>query len=444
MYRLCGLAVRHLLRDREVCRSIPGGVKPRALEIDIEEAFEAEPDSKNATLGGFAMLRCKAPAGKPAPTISWLKDGLPARGTLLPEGHLLFNLVTKADQGYYKCIAENKAGRQESREIFLGVQATVPVKPISGGDGGVTPGEGDKSPDEETTTPGVIVLPGGDGTEGDTSTGEGGKMKEGEISPVADGLETETPTDRPVQQVSTYGPKEDSKGDDGMPRPDAEPSASTHLEEKDGAGISSGVTGGIVDESVPEGEPTRNPEPEISPSSVDGSKAIPIGEPDPSPSTDDKPIPEGEPDPTSSSGIKDDKAVPEGEPEPTSSSGMKGDKAVPEGEPDPTSSSGMKDDKAVPEGKPEPTSSSGMKGDKAVPEGEPDPTSSSGVKVEKVIPEGEPEPTSSSGMNGDKAMPEGEPKPSSSPGIKGDKAAPEGEPEPTSTSGMSGNKVIAE
>ncbi|GFS10611.1 hypothetical protein ElyMa_003065900 [Elysia marginata] len=39
--RLCGLAVRHSLRDREVRGSIPGRVKPRTLKL----VLEADPTS---------------------------------------------------------------------------------------------------------------------------------------------------------------------------------------------------------------------------------------------------------------------------------------------------------------------------------------------------------------------------------------------------------------
>uniref|UniRef100_UPI00358DFF02 LOW QUALITY PROTEIN: neogenin-like n=1 Tax=Myxine glutinosa TaxID=7769 RepID=UPI00358DFF02 len=74
--------------------------------------------------GNGVLLHCEV-HGKPAPHLSWQKDGelLPTdpRVTMLPEGALEISGARASDAGKYRCVAENVAGTRTSKEAKLTV-----------------------------------------------------------------------------------------------------------------------------------------------------------------------------------------------------------------------------------------------------------------------------------------------------------------------------------
>ena len=72
-------------------------VRPK---VDIS----VEPD--RITEGESVNLTCKVEAGRPEPQITWLKNNT-LKGNSLS---LFFTEITKEDEGWYTCTAENAAG----------------------------------------------------------------------------------------------------------------------------------------------------------------------------------------------------------------------------------------------------------------------------------------------------------------------------------------------
>ena len=94
---------------------------------DLRREFETPPYSRQVSLGSQVEMRCHPPKGKPAPMVTWLKNGAPVRerdgGNLLVTGagHLIVVKTRWADAANYSCVAENVAARRVSPPAQLAV-----------------------------------------------------------------------------------------------------------------------------------------------------------------------------------------------------------------------------------------------------------------------------------------------------------------------------------
>ena len=96
---------------------------------DLRREFETPPYSRQVSLGSQVEMRCHPPKGKPAPMVTWLKNGSPVReggngnGNLLVTGagHLIVVKTRWADAANYSCVAENVAARRVSQAAQLTV-----------------------------------------------------------------------------------------------------------------------------------------------------------------------------------------------------------------------------------------------------------------------------------------------------------------------------------
>ncbi|XP_062389601.1 myosin light chain kinase, smooth muscle-like [Sardina pilchardus] len=102
--------------SREVLRL---GRETRAADSPVGAAprFELQPQSQDALEGTKVLFKCQV-SGSPLPTVSWLKDGHPARPraglSLQQEGdvHLLcVDRAQRSDAGQYGCTATNGRGK---------------------------------------------------------------------------------------------------------------------------------------------------------------------------------------------------------------------------------------------------------------------------------------------------------------------------------------------
>lgn len=93
----------------------------------MSKKFLNEPQSTTAWVGSIARFSCQIRHAVPPATITWKKDGSPLSPTdrivILDQGVLQINNVNKADEGNYRCVAENVAKTRESKVASLTVQA---------------------------------------------------------------------------------------------------------------------------------------------------------------------------------------------------------------------------------------------------------------------------------------------------------------------------------
>ncbi|XP_026028519.1 immunoglobulin superfamily DCC subclass member 4 [Astatotilapia calliptera] len=86
--------------------------------------FRLEPSPQKVPTGGAARFECQI-EGIPTPVITWEKDevAIPegTRFISLPNGVLQILEVTKDDEGVYRCVASNSAGKDISHEARLSV-----------------------------------------------------------------------------------------------------------------------------------------------------------------------------------------------------------------------------------------------------------------------------------------------------------------------------------
>ncbi|XP_067419276.1 roundabout homolog 4 [Emydura macquarii macquarii] len=91
----------------------------------LQEDFRLQPSDLVVTVGEQAVLECAPPRGRPEPTISWRKDGVPVNpkaGCYEVSGRKLLLLhAQRSDAGSYVCVASNQAGERESKEALVTV-----------------------------------------------------------------------------------------------------------------------------------------------------------------------------------------------------------------------------------------------------------------------------------------------------------------------------------
>jgi peroxidase len=90
------------------------------------------PHDMVAQKGTTIQMPCRA-LGSPTPTIKWLKDGqdmTDSRFNVRPDGSLIVQNVTEADEGMYECVAENGIDKKTAQARFS-VRATREVPVVS-------------------------------------------------------------------------------------------------------------------------------------------------------------------------------------------------------------------------------------------------------------------------------------------------------------------------
>ena len=98
-----------------------------SASTDLKKAFATPPLPESVEVEQTVELRCVPPAGEPAPSVSWTKNGVIVDPKLNPnyilssEGSLLIVAAKLSDMANYSCVAENVANRRVSRPARLTV-----------------------------------------------------------------------------------------------------------------------------------------------------------------------------------------------------------------------------------------------------------------------------------------------------------------------------------
>ncbi|XP_054626764.1 immunoglobulin superfamily DCC subclass member 4 isoform X1 [Dunckerocampus dactyliophorus] len=110
-----------------VSASAHGALTSRTVNVLLASLspFHQEPSPQTVPAGGSARFQCWID-GIPTPVITWEKDKVsvpedPSRFIFLPNGVLHILEVTQEDEGAYRCVASNSAGRDVSHESQLTV-----------------------------------------------------------------------------------------------------------------------------------------------------------------------------------------------------------------------------------------------------------------------------------------------------------------------------------
>ncbi|XP_077420813.1 immunoglobulin superfamily DCC subclass member 4 isoform X4 [Vanacampus margaritifer] len=110
-----------------VSTSAHGALTSRTVNVLLASlsSFRQEPSPQTVPAGGAARFECQID-GVPTPVITWEKDKVavpqdPSRFISLPNGVLQILEVTREDEGAYRCVASNSAGRDISHESRLTV-----------------------------------------------------------------------------------------------------------------------------------------------------------------------------------------------------------------------------------------------------------------------------------------------------------------------------------
>ncbi|XP_061670543.1 immunoglobulin superfamily DCC subclass member 4 [Syngnathoides biaculeatus] len=109
-----------------VSASAHGALTSRTVNVLLASlsSFRQEPSPQTVPAGGAARFECQID-GVPTPVITWEKDKVAApkhpRFIYLPNGVLQILEVTTEDEGAYRCVASNSAGRDMSHESRLTV-----------------------------------------------------------------------------------------------------------------------------------------------------------------------------------------------------------------------------------------------------------------------------------------------------------------------------------
>jgi len=93
----------------------------------LRSQFKTEPKSRTVKVDNPVTLKCNPPRGKPAPTVSWIKDGVilkldGKRLSIIEPGSLYISRAQKTDQGNYVCLATNPLGKKKSRAATLTIK----------------------------------------------------------------------------------------------------------------------------------------------------------------------------------------------------------------------------------------------------------------------------------------------------------------------------------
>ncbi|KAI1903450.1 hypothetical protein AGOR_G00027320 [Albula goreensis] len=135
-----------------ICQAltVAGSIQTRA-QLEVTDALSDRPPPiirqgpANQTMGvdGVAVLKCQA-SGDPAPTITWLKDGVSLLGkdqrlSLLDLGSLQIKGTKLSDSGIYTCVASSSSG-ETSWSAFLEVREAGVVTDTTGQDSADLPG----------------------------------------------------------------------------------------------------------------------------------------------------------------------------------------------------------------------------------------------------------------------------------------------------------------
>uniref|UniRef100_A0A3Q1H4I1 Immunoglobulin superfamily, DCC subclass, member 4 n=1 Tax=Anabas testudineus TaxID=64144 RepID=A0A3Q1H4I1_ANATE len=103
-----------------------GALSSRTVNVLLASlsTFHQEPSPQTVRAGGTARFECQI-EGVPSPVITWEKDTVPVpeetRFISLPNGVLQILEVTTEDEGAYRCVASNSAGKDISHEARLTV-----------------------------------------------------------------------------------------------------------------------------------------------------------------------------------------------------------------------------------------------------------------------------------------------------------------------------------
>uniref|UniRef100_A0A3P9MQ39 Immunoglobulin superfamily, DCC subclass, member 4 n=1 Tax=Oryzias latipes TaxID=8090 RepID=A0A3P9MQ39_ORYLA len=109
-----------------VSASARGALTSRTVNVLLASLsrFHKEPTPQTVSASGSARFECHI-EGIPSPVITWEKDKVAItdvkRFISLPNGVLQILEVTKQDEGSYRCVASNSAGRETSDEARLTV-----------------------------------------------------------------------------------------------------------------------------------------------------------------------------------------------------------------------------------------------------------------------------------------------------------------------------------
>ncbi|KAM9817379.1 immunoglobulin superfamily DCC subclass member 4 [Neosynchiropus ocellatus] len=119
-----------------VTASTHGALTSRTVSVLLASLsqFHQEPSPQTVPVGNYARFVCQID-GVPTPQITWQKDkdAIPedTRFISLPNGVLQILDVTQGDQGAYRCVASNSAGRNLSHEARLTVTTDSVDVPLS-------------------------------------------------------------------------------------------------------------------------------------------------------------------------------------------------------------------------------------------------------------------------------------------------------------------------